>query len=355
MRDRYEIGIEKEYAILGRDQKGIAYYLGAQQLLNTMEEIDSLSLKNLLAQGWRIVPEYSHALIEVVSPPFLLEQAGQLIEGFKCIEQALRRAIERVRTDLDFLDSIEITDSASAVTNRFLDRNGNETNEWEEILLQVESALPLREKLGSKVFQETKPQVFRSIKEPAQLFAGFISTHLTFHPVGVWECKEDSFEVCEDFACFFWQALGVALQFEEAQQKEDVFYLDGFASKKLESSPRDILLGWSDVKGQTIKLKTYEFLKNGMSGVTALEAFVEFFGNGPYTDMHFKSIAAYAARPRITQGKLMIEFRCFHSKTKASQVIEIGKRIACLLKHTNLSSASINSTHVVNKNRQFRE
>lgn len=121
---QFEFGVEREYAIFGEKNNQIGYLLAVENILSILRcQIKSNSQNSKLwnsmyKKGWRIMPEYSHCLIEVISPPFVLDEWGQLAKGFFYIEKWLQNATVRLASMLKF-NKITCTSKYSVRTDLF--------------------------------------------------------------------------------------------------------------------------------------------------------------------------------------------------------------------------------------------
>ncbi|KJV06976.1 hypothetical protein VZ95_20400, partial [Elstera litoralis] len=149
------IGIEKEYTIVKK--------LGKKNLysLRSPEMVSSIGLE--ISTGWQLRPEYSRALIELISPPYEIEFLPALENTFAELDEAL----------LSYRDAEDtwISDKHSVALEDFMLPDGKVTTDLREILFHqdsiaylhslVERLAPPPGKFGGKT-----PDVLR-------LYAGF--------------------------------------------------------------------------------------------------------------------------------------------------------------------------------------
>lgn len=270
--DRFEIGIEREYALYVERDGAIANVLANDRLLAAY----SLD-EDLRDAGWRLAPEYSKCLVELASPPHLREEWDALLEGFARVEAGLARAAASI--------GIECTAAYSFRTDRFVTWDGEVVTRYADLLLDPSNSNDL---LGG---DERPPCLAGCAAELA--YAGFTSTNATLHAARELDV---------------WALLRVARAIEIASPQRHPLLRDGRdpIAPDPDLSIRDALIRWADPRTAA--------LLDAPAG----------------DDARFRELCAsraYSCRPRIVDGVTLYELRCFHSGlplAKLAPLLEVG-------------------------------
>jgi hypothetical protein len=272
-RHELEIGLEREYALYAWSGDTLAYLLAADRLLENF---------HATAPGWRVAPEYSRCLVEIASPPVTRDRWPELLAGFARFEAELARAADRLAGQSRF-DRIACTAKWSVRTDRFVSWDGAVVTKFADLLLDGAHDNWL---LGSPT------DVPACLSAPELLYAGLTSTHATVHA--------PSF----DDADYFWRLLSAARRIELVTPQRHALLHGG----RLEVAPdpdisiRDALIRWGDP--QTAAL---------LDALPEHPSFESLFGQSPSASFDAPDFHAYSCRPRVVEGTMLFELRCFHS------------------------------------------
>jgi len=314
---QFEFGIEKEYAIFGEKDNKIGYLLVVESLLDILwnqlkEDTQELRIWNLMYEnGWRIEPEYSHCLVEVVSPPFILDEWSKLTNGFFYIEKWLHDATKELSSMLKF-KNVSCTSDYSVRTDLFFSSIGEHIIQFRDILLDSNDKNWL---LGDI---KTIPSCFKNAKTEL-LYAGFSSTHVTVHLPDnqLTNSKDINTELLAEY---YWYLLRLARQVECEGCYTHAFLQNGenIIKPDITVSIRDALVYWGDPF-------SYQLLENVnqslyWSSQELLEKFYEIFKQEPTALFKTNDFDAYTCRPKIIDEIMLFELRCFHSAINLSQL-----------------------------------
>lgn len=237
--DRFEFGIEKEYAIVYKERDFISYLLASQQIINkvnAMSDIHENLVKKvgyLFGKGWEIHPEYTNALIEVVSPPYTLDSFDEIIDGFQVFEEVVCNLLKDFKEkNTNLTGEILLTDKCSSSTDTFI-------NYKKEIITDIKQIILTDEVVTFLGSENLIPDPFKSIKDLNFLYAGFISTHVTLHPE-----YDSSWDINRE-AEFFWSLLDL-LFLSEHDINDCTFYSNGKDEIRCSATPRSELISWAD-------------------------------------------------------------------------------------------------------------
>lgn len=254
-RDDFEVGLEREYALYAIDGGTVSYLLAVDRLLAIFETRSEW--QRLKANGWRVVPEYSRCLLEIVSPPFLREGWPELLATVSHIEALLARALAELETRFE---RVELTADYSVRTDRFVTWDGVQVTRLDNLLLDPAEGNWL---VGSP---DSIPPCLVGCS-PELLYAGFTSTNLTVHP------PAGSVDVADYYA----RILRTARQLDSASPQRHPILREGRFPVAPDPDPsiRDALIRWGDPTNT--------------------------------------SPAAYTCRTRVVEGVTLFELRCLHS------------------------------------------
>jgi hypothetical protein len=237
--NKFEFGIEKEYAIVYKERDFISYLLASQQIVNKIKSMSDIhenlvkKMGYLFTKGWEIHPEYSNALIEVVSPPYTLDSFDEIIDGFQVFEEVIRYLL------IDFKDKntnlkgeILFTDKFSSSTDTFINFKKKKITDIKQIILTNEVVTFL----GSK---NLIPSSFKKTNDLNLLYAGFISTHITLHPI---YCSRSDIK---QEAEYFWSLINL-LFLSDYDIDDCTFYHNGKDGIQCTTTPRSELILWAD-------------------------------------------------------------------------------------------------------------
>lgn len=329
----YDLGVEKEYALIGRTEGLVGYCLGVEHVLDALRapsvlpEEHKQGLEELQNNGWYLEPEYSRCLVEVVSPPASPEESLQIIDGYRLFEESLAIATRWVHEQIaPNFESIEIGDGFGSMTNKFFNVRAEPVEDWSSILLPTKKSKNIVQLAREK--ESDIPEIHGSPEAASRIFAGFTSTHITVRRFGFYDACGSPLMVEKDIAQALWATLKIALQANERIRTDKLFYPDGSGAVECNPSPREVFLKWMDHLGE--KMKNGAKAEAALHSDEALALFREIYGDGPFTDDVFdeKRFRNYACRPRIVNGNLMFEFRCFDGAMSADTACKTAEEIA---------------------------
>lgn len=257
-RDRFEIGLEREYALYAWLDGAIAYLLASDRLLAAFESIADQRWQRMHADGWRLAPEYSKCLVEIASPPVVRDGWPELLAGFAVLEDWLARAAEMLGGPFD---RVECTAAYSVRTDRFITWDGAFVTAYADLLLVGAHENWL---VGS--FDRVPPCFAGSV--PELLYAGFTSTNATVHPPITGSLADNAAAL----AGYGERLLQVARRIDAESPQRHPFLRDGRIAvpPDPDASIRDALIRWGDPD-------------------------------------------AYGYRKRVVEDTALFELRCFHS------------------------------------------
>lgn len=305
--NKYEFGIEKEYAIVYKERDFISYLLASQQIVNqikSMSDIPEYLLKKLgylFTKGWEIHPEYTNALIEVASPPYTLDSFDEIIEGFQVFEEVVRYLL------IDFKDKntnlkgeILLTDKFSSSTDTFINFKKEKITDIKQIILTNEVVTFL----GSK---NLIPNSFKKINDLNLLYAGFISTHVTLHPkyCSRWDIKQE--------AEYFWSILNL-LFLSEYDINDCTFYYKGKDEIQCSTTPRSELISWAD--------RTSIFYEKSIKEIMDGDAQEKVDKYILFLNEQHEGNRTYLAKIKHIEGWPLFEIRRFHSGISINHIKE---------------------------------
>ncbi|TLS49556.1 hypothetical protein FE782_24505 [Paenibacillus antri] len=296
--NRFEFGIEKEYALIYKERGFIGYLLAAQEIVNEIMSLSGIS-ENLMQKasyffekGWAIHPEYSNSIIEVVSPPYALDTFDEIIEGFQVFEEVIRNSLIEFREkEPNLTGEILVTDRFSAATDLFINVKREKVTDIKQIILTDE----IVSFLGS---EHLIPSSFRKVCDLHLLYAGFISTHVTIHPgyCARWDLEHE--------AEYFWNLLH--LLFSSKYDIDDcTFYLKGVEEIRCSTTPRSELIAWADSATAFYEKRIKEIIEG-----EAHEK-VEKYNDFLYEQR--KGKRTYLAKIKHVEEWTLFEVRRFHS------------------------------------------
>ncbi|MDR6884657.1 hypothetical protein [Bacillus sp. 3255] len=296
--DRFEFGIEKEYAIVYKERDFISYLLASQQIINKIHAMSGIhedlqkQLEDLFEKGWDIHPEYSNALIEVVSPPYTLDSFDEIIAGFLVFEEVVCNLLMDYKEEhSDLTGEILLTDTFSSSTDTFINNKKEIITDIKKIILTDEVVAFLGE--GTLI-----PECFKKMKDLNLLYAGFISTHVTLHPryCSVWDIQTE--------AEYFWSLLNL-LFLSDYDLEDSTFYYQGKDEIRCSTTPRSELISWAD--------RTCNFYERSMKQLMEsdiqekVKAYTLFFNE------QRRGTRNYLARVKKVEEWTLFEIRRFHS------------------------------------------
>ncbi|RCW42412.1 hypothetical protein [Paenibacillus prosopidis] len=305
--DKFEFGIEKEYAIVYKERDFISYLLASQQIIDKImskSDIPEHLVKKvgyLFSKGWEIHPEYTNALIEVASPPYTLDSFDEVIDGFQTFEEVVCKLLtdfKQINPNLN--GEILITDKFSCSTDTFINLKKEKITDIKQIILTDEVVTFV----GSK---NLIPNSFKKIKDLNLLYAGFISTHVTLHPkyCSGWDIKHN--------AEYFWILLNL-LFMSEYDISDSTFYYKGKDEIRCATTPRSELISWAD--------KTSTFYEKGIKQIMKGDPPEKVDAYNDFLNEQNKGNRTYLAKIKHIEGWPLFEIRRFHSGISINSIKE---------------------------------
>ncbi|CAN5903003.1 hypothetical protein BH11MYX2_BH11MYX2_23530 [soil metagenome] len=298
MRDQFEIGIEREYALYAWVGGTLSYLLANGRLLAAFHEHiagdgeRAQQWQRLTAAGWRIDREYSHCLVEIASPPVTRDGWSELLADFARLEEWLAQAAITLQHASNF-DGVECTAAFSVRTDRFVAWTGAVVTTFSALLLNPADDNWL---LGSS------DNVPACLSAPELSYAGFTSTNATVHPP-----HGDIAECAAELADYYWLILHAARTIDVYTPQRHPLLRDGRIAvpPDPELTIRDALIRWGDPATASL-LDTID-IDDGPARFHAL------FGQSPSASFSPAGFHAYSCRPRVVENTMLFELRCFHS------------------------------------------
>jgi hypothetical protein len=296
--ERFEFGIEKEYALVYKEHDFISYLLASQQIINkinSMSNIHENLVKKVLClfeKGWQIHPEYSNALIEVVSPPYTLDSFNEIIDGFQVFEEVIcNLLIDFKEKNTNLTGEILLSDKFSSSTDAFINYKKEKVTDIKQIIL-TDEVVPF---LGS---DDLIPSSFKEIEDLNLLYAGFISTHVTLHPkyCSSWDINRE--------AEYFWSLLNL-LFLSEYDINDTTFYYNGKHEIKCSVTPRSELISWAD--------RTSTFFERSIKQIMEGDVQVKVDAYNLFLNEQRKGNRTYLAKIKHVEEWTLFEIRRFHS------------------------------------------
>ncbi|QNF29900.1 hypothetical protein [Metabacillus elymi] len=305
--NKFEFGVEKEYAIVYKEGDFISYLLASQQIVNKIKYMSDINenlekkVDNLFSKGWEIHPEYSNALIEIASPPYTLDSFEEIIEGFQVFEEIVRYLL------IDFKDKnpilkgeILLTDKFSSSTDTFINFKKEKVTDIKQIILTNEVVTFL----GSK---NLIPSSFKKTNDLNLLYAGFISTHITLHPkyCSRWDIKQE--------AEYFWSLLNL-LFLSDYDIDDCTFYHKGKDEIQCTTTPRSELILWADRTSIFYEKRIKEIMEGDVQ--EKVDKYNHFLN-----EQH-KGNRTYLAKIKHIEEWVLFEIRRFHSGISMNHIKE---------------------------------
>ncbi|KQX48639.1 hypothetical protein [Paenibacillus sp. Root444D2] len=296
--DKFEFGIEKEYAIVYKERDFVSYLLASQQIINkikSMSDIHENLVKKvgyLFSKGWEIHPEYSNALIEVVSPPYTLDSFDEIIDGFQVFEEVVSHLlIDFKEKNTNLKGEILLTDKFSSSTDTFINFKKEKITDIKQIILTDEAVTFV----GS---ENLIPSSFKKINDLNLLYAGFISTHVTLHPKysSRWDIKQE--------AEYFWSLLDLLFS-SEYDINDNTFYYKGKEEIRCSTTPRSELISWADT--------TSIFYEKSIKQIMEGDAQEKIDAYNLFLNEQHKGNRTYLAKIKHIEEWTLFEIRRFHS------------------------------------------
>ena len=334
----FDIGIEKEYNVCIRNGNKISYLLASEFVVNNIilggllpQNLNS-KLNDMIFDGWRIFPEYSKTIIEIVSPSFSCDKLNDLQNGFDFFEEILNLAAKKMKEINFFLEGeVFISDKFPSTSNLFIDLNGKKENKIENILLNKNDFILLKNLVYTANVNFS--EIF-DVNFFIMLWCSFASTHVTFYHEKFSNYSKYLFEENEfprEFIKFYFKSLFSSIMIDSNVEKSNYIYNEQKdIIYNLNISSRDFLLNNFDINGKLAKNYSIMYSESRDNNLE-LNAFYEIFGNGPFSDKYFKSFNLYAARPRLYGLKMMLEYRCFHSGISVRDCLKLSDIFSRLL------------------------
>ncbi|MCQ6562168.1 hypothetical protein [Paenibacillus mendelii] len=305
--NKFEFGIEKEYAIIYKERDFISYLLASQQIVNNIKSMADVhenivkKVNELFTKGWEIHPEYSNALIEVASPPYTLDDFDEILEGFQVFEEVIRYLLIDFKVkNTNLKGEILLTDKYSSSTDTFINFKKEKITDIKQIILTNEVVTFL----GSK---DQIPNSFKKIKDLNLLYAGFISTHVTLHPkyCSKWDIKHE--------AEYFWSLLTL-LFLSEYDINDCTFYYKGTDEIRCSTTPRSELISWAD--------RTSIFYERSIKEIMESDVQEKVDKYNLYLDEQDKGNRTYLAKVKHIEEYPLFEIRRFHSGISLNHIKE---------------------------------
>lgn len=307
-RDECEIGIEREYALYAQSGGQTACLLAVDRLLALLQTLIAADERavaqwqQMQADGWRLEPEYSHCLVEAVSPPFTRQTWPELLAGFGVIEAWLDQAAERLEAQSRF-DRVMCTAQYSVRTDAFVSWQGDRITTFSELLLDPDNHNYL---IGPP---DDVPPCFAG-GLPHLAYASFTSANATVHAPMPGPANGELADHAEALADYFWHVLRIARRIELSNPHSHDLLIDGHIprSPHPDVSVRDALIRWADP--DTAHL--LDAVEQTMEPSEGLQRFIQMFGQPPSSAFKTDGFMAYSCRPRVVENTMLFELRCFH-------------------------------------------
>lgn len=272
------IGIEKEFAcissIAGREHYILA---GAHMLQMVQKTIDDI--------GWRIIPEYSGALLEVISPPVRAHRISDLMDNLEEINELM----SSIKAHSANGKPIYLSDEHSVTLDKFLRMDGTFTRDITQIVIQEDDRADLRNLIATLA-----PAGFLEgeLHDMALRFAGFTALNVTVsHPnwtIDTVLCNEKHRKIFGKW--IFNRATEFRKEFGSDVKRTSEF-----------NQLHDQYADWITMEfQQSLDLGQEDLIRH-------------IYGDNLLRDWIFKEKTNYLVRPRIIGPVVGAEFRCFHS------------------------------------------
>lgn len=305
-RDRFEVGLEREYGLYAWTGDAVACLLAVDRLLARFaahvaaDAARAHRWRQLQAAGWRLAPEYARCLVELASPPVDRDGWADLLDGFAAVEGWLAAAAAAL-TPASGFDRIECTAAYSVRTDRFLTWDGAAITDAPALLLDPRDPETL---CGPPA---RVPPCFVG-GAPALAYAAFTSTNATVHPP--MPATGDLVAHAAPLADYYWRVLRAAHALDVATPQRHPIWRAGRVAvpPDPDRSIRDALIRWADPRTAAL----LDELAAPPRG-DGLARFVALFGQAPSDQFAAPGFRAYSCRPRVVDATMLFELRCFHS------------------------------------------
>lgn len=307
-----KIGIEKEYSFYVSKDNVIASAFVSDlficELLSSLKQKNRLTenINKLLLKGWQIKPEFSYAIIEVISPIYNKANIAEMLDNLQIIEEFIYLTASKINI---YNQNICLTPKLCSGSSLFINSNK---------IIRSSKNLYLNELLAIRYLNNVQKEfnvipselmLVKNFINPLHLFANFTSTNITIS-----DSKLNNYDYMLDF---YWDFLFKFYLSAQANNTNNVIF--GKENIILSKAVREVLLDWADPIGRYLISNIYES-KNQKT-----KAYEHVFGSKLIrNDAIYKNIYAYAARPRYINNSIVaIEFRCFHSSYDIGKLQEI--------------------------------
>ncbi len=318
--DEFEFGLEREYSLFAVLGETTGYLLANGLFLDRLLKFIQRSSTRrdhwvkLSQNGWRIELEYSRCLVEIISPPFVMESCQLLFTELGRIESWFTKVIIEW-TEETIFDRIICTADYSVRTDIFYDIDGLEIDDLCLILLDPLDANYLIGDFGHL------PRCFEMANVNV-IYAGFTSTHLTFHPA-IPLIRELGIGVYENFLIdLFFQSLLFSRRIEIDRNHDHKFIqrLGVEISPIPYVSTRDALVAWGDSATFTLLLSIEEVCQYDIDVKKSI--FKQIFGCR-LSEEFVTAKSPYSCKPRIVDKVVLFELRCIHPATSVDDLVEL--------------------------------
>jgi hypothetical protein len=282
------IGIEKEYACVTSIADEQYYVLAGATFLDALQTL-------IADMGWRVIPEYSHALLEVVSAPVAASQIQNLINDLQTIDIILASA----EFAIDNGARVWLSDKHSTLLKHFMRPDGTVTTDLCEILIDIEDRLELE-----RLIATLPPPAFMdcNVHDAALRFAGFTALNLTVSHLS-------------------WTVAAV-LQ-NERNRRTFGRWMFNRAAQLQKQFGRSLSASGSE---GTLHQNFANWITGDFEKVIAqcsADIIGNIYGTSEYSDWTFKEKTNYVVRPRIIGANVCAEFRCLGSDTNIRIIRDI--------------------------------
>lgn len=276
MRKQVLVGIEKEYVCVTSLGDQEYYALANDKFLEIVQ-------RPLEEMGWKVIREYSGAILEVISLPVMANDVLLLFDDLERINALFASTMVRLETG----SPIYLSDKHSVLLEKFVRLDGSFTNNLAEIVIEDDD----KSDLDGLIRTLPKPEFLdANVHDAALRFAGFTALNVTIsHPTWTVENVLHSQANRILFGRWIFEracALQNRSTIPDNQTVDDLHrafanWITSDFQEAVHASPVDI--------------------------IAAL------YGHERYSDWSFKQKTNYIVRPRIIGGNVCAEFRCFGS------------------------------------------
>lgn len=320
----FEFGTEKEVLLIAKDKNGNVFnFLENKKLVNQLKKQNEI--KKYLSSGWKIVPEYSKCLIEIISPVYKSHEIKQWKKDLKQILLTLETVVKNSKLLNNF--KIEVSDQGTSKVNKYIDSSGEiKTNknlqDLQSIVLPNYKDLVYNNKNLRVKFENY------TYNKAIEVYNHLNSFHITFHPTYKYKKLAQNLNSYLQFLNKTSKIIQKYKQYDKGNNE----IIRNNKKYKLSKNLRDIFLREYMKKNSKLNNKfqneTYHisedlFLQkiNGIKNKFNIK-------DPKNLDKGFNSWPSLDFRPRLLKQEMfLIEIRAFGSNMKLDTIEEIIKKL----------------------------